>query len=148
MVAQPVRKLKGSPALSDASWITAHGLSCLLACDTWCMFSNTNCSCLQMPSKSQNSPNLLIFVNSTQPTPVTIAACRRALPELCRGTIVRGVTSEAGRANVILPACCTNNGCYLFRWLLEHLICTGSDFFTAFLVFPLWLSTLEDSLSW
>lgn len=61
---------------------------------------------------------------------------------------MRGVTSEAGRANVILPACCTNNGCYLFRWLLEHLVCIGSDSFTAFLGFLLWLSNLEDSLSW
>lgn len=142
MVAWPVRKLKGRPALSDASWIPAHGLSFLLACDTPCMFSNTNWSCLQMPSKSQNSPNLQNFVNSIQPTPVTIAACLHASPELCRGTIVRGATSKAGRANVIIPACCTNNGCYLFSWLLERLICIGSDSFTAFLVFLLWLSTL------
>ena len=142
MVAEPVRKLKGRPALSDASWITAHGLSFLLACDTQCMFSNTNWSCLQMPSKSQNSPNLLNFVNSIQPTPVTIASCLHVSLELCGGTIARGATSEAGRANVIIPACCTNNGCYLFCWLLEHLICIGSDSFAAFLVFLLWLSTL------
>lgn len=122
--------------------MTALGLSFLLACDTRCMFSNTNWSCLQMPSKSQNSPNLLNFVNSIQPTPVTIAACLHASPELCGGTIVRGARSEAGRANVIIPACCTNNGCCLFCWLLEHLICTSSDSFTVFLVFLLWLSTL------
>lgn len=67
------------PALLGAAWTTAHGLSVLLACDTRCVFSNTNWSCLQMPSKSQNSPNLLNFVNSIQPTPVTIAACLRAL---------------------------------------------------------------------
>lgn len=96
-----------------------------------------------MPSKSQNSPNLLDFVNSIQPTPVTIAACLHALPELCRAIIVRGATSEAGRANVIIPACCTNNGCYLFCWLLEHLICISSGPFAAFLNFLLWLSTLQ-----
>lgn len=135
-------ELKGRPALLDASWITAHGLSFLLACDTQCMFSNTNWSCLQMPSKSQNSPNLLNFVNSIQPTPVTIAACLHASPELCRGTIVKGATSEAGRANVIIPACCTNNGCYLFCWLLERLSFIGSDSFAAFLIFLFWLSTL------
>lgn len=95
-----------------------------------------------MPSKSQNSPNLLSFVNSIQPTPVTIAACLRALPELCGGTIVRGVRSEAGRANVIIPACCTNKGCCLFSWLLERFNCIGSDSFAAFLGFLLWLSTL------
>lgn len=95
-----------------------------------------------MPSKSQNSPNLLNFVNSIQPTPVTIAACLRASPELCGGTIVRGATSEAGRANVIIPACCTNNGCCLFCWLLEHLICTSSDSFAVFLTLLLWLSPL------
>lgn len=95
-----------------------------------------------MPSKSQNSPNLLNFVNSIQPTPVTIAACLHASLELCGGTIVRGETSEAGRANVVIPACCTNNGCYLFCWLLEHLVCISSDSFAAFLVFLLWLSSL------
>lgn len=100
-----------------------------------------------MPSKSQNSPNLLDFVNSIQPTPVTIAACLRALLELYGGTIVRGAMSEAGRANVVIPACCTNNGCCLFSWLLEHLICTGSDSFTALLFFLLWLPLFGDSLS-
>lgn len=142
MVAQPDRKLTNRPAPLGASWITARGLSFLLACDIRCVFSNTNWSCLQMPSKSQNSPNLLNFVNSIQPTPVTIAACLHASLELCEGTIVRGARSEAGRANVIIPACCTNKGCYLFSWLLEHFICIGSDSFAAFLSFLSWLSTL------
>lgn len=136
-MAQLDQKLIDRPALLGASW-----LSFLLACDTQCMFSNTNWSCLQMPSKSQNSPNLLNFVNSIQPTPVTIAACLCASPELCGGTIVRGVRSKAGRANVIIPACCTNKGCYLFSWLLEHFISIASNSFATFLGFLLWLSTL------
>lgn len=62
----------------------------LLARGTQLMFSNTKWSCLQMPSKSQNSPNLPSFVNRLQPTPMTIAACLCASLQLHGGAALRG----------------------------------------------------------
>lgn len=82
-VPQPLGSCRLS--LESSPWAPA-----LLARGTRLMFSNTKWSCLQMPSKSQNSPNLPSFMNRLQPTPVTIAACLCASLQLCGGTALRG----------------------------------------------------------